>query len=326
LTARWVPVFRATTFRLDDFWGKDGYNDVLVLSRPDVVKEIHAAYFTAGADVVETDTFSSTRIVMAEYDMQDQVHEVNLAAAKLACEVAASFSSNRRKRFVAGSMGPTTKLPSLGHIGFDAMAAAYTEQAVALIEGGVDVLLLETCQDILQAKAGLVGIFDALKKTGKNVPVQVQVTLEATGTMLLGTEIGAALTTLEMFDVAVIGMNCATGPKEMNDGVRYLGANSPRPVSVLPNAGLPQNVGGRAVYALQPQELADYHKQFITEYGVRIVGGCCGTTPNTSRRSVRPAPILSRRGATSKSQLRRRARTPWCRSTSIPSRWSWPRR
>ena len=138
-----------------------------------------------------------------------------MAAAKLAREVAASF--NGRKRFVAGSMGPTTKLPSLGHISFDAMAASYTEQAVALIEGGVDVLLLETCQDILQAKAGLVGIFDALKQTGKNVPVQVQVTLEATGTMLLGTEIGAALTTLEMFDVAAIGLNCATGPKEMND-------------------------------------------------------------------------------------------------------------
>src|SRR5579862_3137111 len=263
---------------LDEFWGKDGYNDILVLSRPDVVKDIHAAYFNAGADVVETNTFSSTRIVMAEYEMADRVHEVNLAAAKLAREVASGFSANGRKRFVAGSMGPTTKLPSLGHIGFDDMAAAYTEQAIALVEGGVDVLLLETCQDILQAKAGLVGIFDALKKTGKNVPVQVQVTLEATGLMLLGTEIGAALTTLEMFDVAVIGMNCATGPKEMNDGVRYLGANSPRPVSVLPNAGLPQNVGGRAVYALQPQELDDYHKQFITEYGVRIVGGCCGTT------------------------------------------------
>ena len=138
-------------------------------------------------------------------------------------------------------MGPTTKLPSLGHISFDDMAASYTEQAVALIEGGVDVLLLETCQDILQAKAGLVGIFDALKQTGKNVPVQVQVTLEATGTMLLGTEIGAALTTLEMFDVAAIGLNCATGPKEMNDAVRHLGANSPKHVSVLPNAGLPQN-------------------------------------------------------------------------------------
>ena len=265
---------------LDQFWDKDGYNDVLVLSRPDVVKEIHAAYFDAGADVVETNTFSSTRIVMAEYDMADRVHEVNMVAAKLAREVADSYSNKGRKRFVAGSMGPTTKLPSLGHIGFDDMAAAYEEQSIGLIDGGVDVLLLETCQDILQAKAGLVGIFDALKKTGKNVPVQVQVTLEATGLMLLGTEIGAALTSLEMFDVAVIGMNCATGPKEMNDGVRYLGFNSPRPVSVLPNAGLPRNEGGRAVYDLKPQELADYHKQFITEYGVRIVGGCCGTNPS----------------------------------------------
>jgi len=264
---------------VDDFWGKEGYNDILVQSRPDIIRDIHAAFFDAGCDVVETNTFNSTGIVMAEYDMADKVHEINLAAAKLARSVADDYSSKGRKRFVAGSMGPTTKLPSLGHIGFDAMAAAYTEQALGLIEGGVDLLLLETCQDILQAKAGLVGIFDALQKSGKNIPVQVQVTLEATGTMLLGTEIGAALTTLEMFDVAVIGMNCATGPKEMNDGVRYLGLNSPRPVSVLPNAGLPQNVGGHAVYKLQPQELADFHKQFITEYGVRVVGGCCGTEP-----------------------------------------------
>ncbi len=264
---------------VDDFWGKEGYNDILVQSRPDLIKDIHAAFFEVGCDVVETNTFNSTRIVMAEYDMPDKVHEINLAAAKLARSVADDYSSQGRKRFVAGSMGPTTKLPSLGHITLDHMAAAYTEQALGLIEGGVDLLLLETCQDLLQAKAGLVGIFDALKQSGKNIPVQVQVTLEATGTMLLGTEIGAALTTLEMFDAAVIGMNCATGPKEMNDGVRYLGLNSPRPVSVLPNAGLPQNVGGQAVYKLQPQELADFHRQFITEYGVRIVGGCCGTEP-----------------------------------------------
>ncbi|MDR3749510.1 MAG: methionine synthase [Acidobacteriota bacterium] len=262
---------------VDDFWGKEGCNELLVLSRPDIIKDIHADFYKVGCDVVETDTFGATRVVLAEYDLQDKVHEINLAAAKIAREVASSF--NGLKRFVAGSMGPTTKLPSLGHISFDDMADSYAEQAVALIEGGVDALLLETCQDILQAKAGLVGIFDALKKTGKNVPVQVQVTLEATGTMLLGTEIGAALTTLEMFDVAAIGLNCATGPKEMNDAVRYLGANSAKHVSVLPNAGLPHNVGGRAVYLLQPQELADYHKQFITEYGVRIVGGCCGTTP-----------------------------------------------
>jgi 5-methyltetrahydrofolate--homocysteine methyltransferase len=264
---------------LDDFRGKEGYNDILVVSRPDIIRDIHAAFFDVGCDVVETNTFNSTRIVMAEYEMADQVHEINLTAAKLARSVADDYSSKGRKRFVAGSMGPTTKLPSLGHISLDDMAAAYTEQALGLIEGGVDVLLLETCQDILQAKAGLVGIFDALKKSGKNIPVQVQVTLQESGVMLLGTEIGAALTTLEMFDVALIGMNCATGPKEMNDAVRYLGLNSPKPISVLPNAGLPENVGGQAEYRLKPQELADYHKQFITDYGVNVVGGCCGTRP-----------------------------------------------
>ena len=268
---------QAYNLPLDQFWGKDGYNDILVLSRPDIVKEIHASYLNAGADVIETNTFNSSPMDMAEDNLLDRVHEINMAAAKLAREVASSFSSNGRKRFVAGSMGPTRKLPSLGNIGFDEMASGYTEQAIGLIDGGVDVLLLETCQDILQAKAGLVGIFDALKKTGKNIPVQVQVTLLETGLMLLGTEIGAALTTLEIFDVAVIGINCATGPKEMNDGVRYLGANCAKPVSVLPNAGLPQ-VGGSRVYTLEPAELARYHKQFITEYGVRIVGGCCGTT------------------------------------------------
>ena len=176
-------------------------------------------------------------------------------------------------------MGPTTKLPSLGHISFDDMAAAYTEQAVALIEGGVDVLLLETCQDILQAKAGLVGIFDALKKTGKHIPVQVQVTLEATGTMLLGTEIGAALTALEMFDVAVIGMNCATGPKEMNDARALPGREFAQArLGAAERRAAAERRRTRGLRA-QPQELADYHKQFITEYGVRIVGGCCGTTP-----------------------------------------------
>ena len=176
-------------------------------------------------------------------------------------------------------MGPTTKLPSLGHIGFDDMASAYEEQAAALIEGGVDVLLVETCQDLLQAKAALAGVFDAMKHAGKRLPVTVQVTIESTGTMLLGTEIGAALTALEPYDVDIIGMNCATGPREMNDAVRYLGANSPKYISVLPNAGLPQNVGGQAVYKLTPEELAEYHRRFVTEYGVRIVGGCCGTTP-----------------------------------------------
>jgi 5-methyltetrahydrofolate--homocysteine methyltransferase len=176
-------------------------------------------------------------------------------------------------------MGPTTKLPSLGHIGFDAMLQSYEEQAAALIEGGVDLLLIETAQDLLQAKIATIAVLEAMRKAGKRLPVQVQVTLQESGTMLLGTEIGAALTALEPFEVDAIGLNCATGPKEMNDAVRYLALNSTKEVSVLPNAGLPQNVGGHAVYKLSPADLAEYHRHFVKDYGVRIVGGCCGTTP-----------------------------------------------
>jgi 5-methyltetrahydrofolate--homocysteine methyltransferase len=263
----------------DDYWGKEGCNELLVLSRPDVIADIHAAFYGVGCDVVETDTFGSTRIVLAEYGLEDRTTELNLAACKVARDVAAQFSTPGRPRFVAGSIGPTTKLPSLGHISWDAMLAAFVEQAQALIEGGVDVLLVETCQDILQAKCAVAACFDAMQRAGKRVPIQVQVTLESTGTMLLGTEIGAALTALEVFDVDAIGLNCATGPLEMNDAVRYLGVNSTKHVSVLPNAGLPQNVGGRAVYLLKPEELGAYHKHFVEDYGVRIVGGCCGTTP-----------------------------------------------
>src|SRR5438876_2041846 len=264
---------------VDDFWGKEGCNELLALSRPDIIKDIHTSFFAVGCDVVETNTFGATRVVLAEYDLHDKVAELNIAAAKIAKEVAQQFSTKDRPRFVAGSIGPTTKLPSLGHIKFDDMVAGYFEQASALIEGGVDVLLIETSQDLLQAKAAVVGVFEAMQKAGKRIPVTVQVTLEATGTMLLGTEIGAALTALEPFDVDIIGLNCATGPIEMNDAVRFLGANSSKHVSVLPNAGLPQNEGGRAVYKLKPEELATYHKHFVQDYGVRIVGGCCGTTP-----------------------------------------------
>src|SRR5712664_4115852 len=245
---------------LDDYWGKENCSEVLVLSRPDIIREIHADFFKVGCDVVETDTFGATRVVLAEYELQDKVAEINIAAARLTKEVATQFSTKDKPRFVAGSIGPTTKLPSLGHITFDNMAAAFEEQAAALIEGGVDVLLIETSQDLLQAKAALVGVFDAMQKAGKRLPVTVQVTLEATGTMLLGTEIGAALTALEPFDVDVIGLNCATGPVEMNDAVRFLGANSTKQVSVLPNAGLPQNDGGRSVYKLKNQEQASNQK------------------------------------------------------------------
>jgi len=264
---------------LDDYWGKENCSEVLVLSRPDIIRDIHADFLRVGCDVIETNTFGGTRTVLGEFDLADRVHEINVTAAKLAKEVAQQFSTKDRPRFVAGSMGPTTKLPSLGHITFDAMVQAYEEQAAALIEGGVDILLIETSQDLLQAKIATVGVLEALRKAGKRLAVTVQVTLQESGTMLLGTEIGAALTALEPYDIDIIGLNCATGPAEMNESVRYLALNSTKEISVLPNAGLPQNEGGHAVYKLTPEELAKFHKHFVVDYGVRIVGGCCGTKP-----------------------------------------------
>ena len=276
-----------------------------MLGRPDIIRHIHADFFRVDYDVVETNTFGGTRTVLSEFGLEDRVAEINMAAAKLAREVAQQFSRKDKPRFVAGSIGPTTKLPSLGHISCDAMEAAYQEQALALIEGGVDVLLVETARDLLQAKIAVIGVFAAMEKAKKRLPVAVQATLQESGTMLLGTEIGAALTALEPFDVDVIGMNCATRLKEMNDAVRYLGINSTKHVSVLPNAGLPQNVGGHAVYRLSPEELAQYHPHFVDHYGVRIVGGC-GTTPEhlkavvnavsgvePARREVRPVAAAS---------------------------------
>src|SRR6202163_2531455 len=264
---------------LDDYWGKENCSEVLVLSRPDIIRDIHADFFQVGCDIVETNTFGGTGLVLGEFDLRDKVREINLKAAQLAKEVARQFSTKDKPRFVAGSMGPTTKLPSRGHIGWDAMEASYTEQALALIEGGVDVVLIETCQDLLQAKIATVAVLEAMRKAGKQLQVQVQVTLQESGTMLLGTEIGAALTALEPYDIDIIGLNCATGPKKMNEAVRYLGLNSTKYISVLPNAGLPENVGGHAEYKLSANDLADYHKHFVKDYGVRIIGGCCGTTP-----------------------------------------------
>src|SRR6266516_1117538 len=211
---------------LDDYWGKENCSEVLVLSRPDIIRDIHADFFKVGCDIVETNTFGATRIVLGEFGLQDRVREINLAAVKLAKEVAQQFSTNGKPRYVAGSIGPTTKLPSLGHIGFDQMLEGYIEQALALIEGGVDVLLIETCQDLLQAKIGAIAALDAMQQARKRLPLQVQVTLQESGVMLLGTEIVAALTALESLEVDIIGMNCATGPAEMNDAVRYLGLNS----------------------------------------------------------------------------------------------------
>jgi 5-methyltetrahydrofolate--homocysteine methyltransferase len=280
----------------EDFWGKEGCNELLVLSRPEVIRAVHASFLDVGCDVIECDSFGSTSIVLSEYGIADRTRELNLAAARLSRAVADEYSTPEKPRFVAGSMGPTTKLPSLGHIGYDEMAAAYREQAEALVEGGVDVLLVETCQDLLQAKIAVAACRDAICAAGRNVAIQVQITLEAAGTMLLGSEIGAALAVLESLQPDVLGLNCATGPAEMNDAVRFLCQNSTLPISVQPNAGLPQNEGGHAVYKLTPAELAAYQRRFVAEYGVQVVGGCCGTTPEHLRavveavRGVEPAP------------------------------------
>jgi 5-methyltetrahydrofolate--homocysteine methyltransferase len=264
---------------LDDYWGKENCSEVLNLSRPDIIRDVHAGFLSVGCDVIETNTFGGMSTVLNEFGLGDRVREINIAAAKLAKDVAAQFSTKDKPRFVAGSIGPGTKMPSLGHIGYEQMLRSYEDHASALIEGGVDILLIETCFDLLQAKIAATAALDAMTKMGKRLPLQVQVTLTENGVMLLGTEIGAALTALELLDIDIIGLNCSTGPDLMNDAVRYLSINSPKPISVLPNAGLPENVGGAAVFKLTPEELAKYHKHFVEDYGVRVVGGCCGTVP-----------------------------------------------
>lgn len=271
---------------LDDYQGLEGCSEILAVSRPDVIREIHASFLTVGCHAIETNTFGANRVVFAEYGIADRVYEINKAASELARNVAADFSTASEPRWVIGSMGPGTRLPSLGHIFFDDLAAMYEEQAHGLIDGSCDVLLIETCQDILQAKAAIVGTQRALRAAEKSLPILVQVTIETTGAMLIGTEINAALTILEPYDIDVIGMNCATGPAEMNDAVRYLGDNCVKSISCLPNAGLPTNEGGKAVYHLTPEDFADALKQYVVDYGVNIVGGCCGTTPEHLRQLI----------------------------------------
>jgi 5-methyltetrahydrofolate--homocysteine methyltransferase len=273
---------------VDDFGGEqfNGCNEYLVVSCPRAVENVHRDYLQAGCDVIETDSFGGTSVVLAEYGLGGRAYELNLAAARIARRVAGAFSTGDHPRFVAGSMGPTTKLPSLGHITFKEMAAAYKEQTRGLIEGGVDLLCVETCQDILQAKAALSGIFELFEESRTRLPVIVSVTVETTGTLLLGTEISAALVSLEPYDIDVIGINCATGPKEMSEHIRVLTAGSPKPVFVMPNAGIPENVGGHAHYSLTPEDLASYLTHFVRNLGVSVVGGCCGTTPTHIRKLV----------------------------------------
>jgi 5-methyltetrahydrofolate--homocysteine methyltransferase len=265
----------------DDFGGPslEGCNEVLVTTRPDVVADLHDSFFAVGVDAVETDTFGAFPIVLNEYAIPERSHELNLAAARIAREVASGYATPDRPRFVIGSIGPGTKLPSLGHTTFAELRDGYQLQCDALITGGVDVLLVETVYDLLQAKAALTGARRAMAQLGREVPLMVQVTMETTGRMLVGSEIGAALTTLAALRPDVIGLNCATGPREMTEHLRYLSRHASTFLSCLPNAGLPSVVDGHTHYDLTPIELADAHERFVTEFGVNIVGGCCGTSP-----------------------------------------------
>ena len=271
----------------DDFGGKslEGCNDNLVLTRPDVIRAIHESFLAVGCDVVETCTFQSTPHRLAEWGLGDKVRAVNLAAAQLARKICDEYSTPDRPRFVAGSIGPTGMLlssddPVLSNTTFEELARNYYEQAKFLIEGGVDVLLVETAQDILEVKAAVAGFEQLFSELGFRVPIQTQITLDTSGRMLLGTDVASALTTLEALRVDVIGLNCSTGPEHMREPVRYLAEHATRPISVIPNAGLPLNTGtGEAIYPLEPVPLATALGEFVKDFGVRIVGGCCGTTP-----------------------------------------------
>jgi 5-methyltetrahydrofolate--homocysteine methyltransferase len=267
-----------------DFGGKEGCNDYLVLTKPSIVEEVHAGYLEVGADVIETDTFGGNRLKLDEYGIGSLTHDLNFAAAQLARRVADRYSTPDKPRFVAGSMGPTGMLPSsedpaLSKITFDQLSEMFYEQGKALTEGGCDVLLVETGQDILEMKAAVDGINRYFQESGKRIPLMAQVTLDVSGKMLMGTDIRAAMTTLESLPIDVFGMNCSTGPQHMKDPIRYIGEFSRKFLSCIPNAGLPINEGNVAKYPLQPEEMAHQLRDFVAENGVNIVGGCCGTTP-----------------------------------------------
>jgi len=271
---------------LEDFEDHEGCNEILSLTRPDVVRAIHDAYFEVGCDVVETNTFGSNYANLAEYGIVDRIAETALAGARIARASADAWTTPDRPRWVLGSVGPGTKLPTLGHAPYALLRDAYQQQCEAMIEGGIDGVLVETSQDLLQTKAAVVGARRAMSASGHSVALLAQVTVELTGTMLLGSEIGAALTALEPLGIDVIGMNCATGPAEMGEHLRFLSQHASLPISVMPNAGLPQLGPRGAVYPLRPVELADALEQFVTSYGVGLVGGCCGTTPEHLRHVV----------------------------------------
>lgn len=287
----------AMNLSLEDYRGLENCSEVLNESRPDVVRDIHRSFLDAGCDAVETNTFGANRVVLSEFGLVDQTYELNVSAARIARDACDSCDQRRQPRFVIGSIGPGTKLISLRQISYDEMYESYLEQLRGLIDGGVDVLLIETCQDILQTKVAIQAVRHIFADRNIRLPLMCQVTMETTGTMLMGTDISGVVTTLQTFpEVDVIGLNCATGPREMGEHVRYLSQNCSRKISVLPNAGLPQVVDGRACFPLAPEELTRWLREFIVTDGVNIIGGCCGTTPSHIRalvemaREMKPTP------------------------------------
>ena len=265
----------------DDFGGNklEGCNENLVLTKPNIVKQIHRQFLEAGCDVIETNTFGASSVVLDEYNISEKVFEINKQAGLLAREAIKEFDTFNKPRYVAGSMGPTTKLPTLGHIDFDALKESYLRQAEGLIAGNIDLFLIETCQDILQIKAALQAIQESQNIQDHKIPIMVSVTMETNGKMLVGTDIQTVVNILQPFDIDILGINCATGPEQMKDHIKYLSENSPFIISCIPNAGLPENIGGVAHYKLSPTQLKMELLHFVSDLGVRIIGGCCGTTP-----------------------------------------------
>ena len=257
----------------------EGCNENLVLTSPNIVEKVHNSFLEAGCHVIETNTFGASSIVLDEYNISNKAYEINKKAAQIAKKCANLYSSTNTPRFVAGSIGPTTKLPTLGHINFDKLKDSYEEQINGLIDGGIDLLLIETCQDVLQIKSALFASQEVIKNKNIELPIMISITMETTGTMLVGSDIASALTILEPYDIDILGLNCATGPVQMKEHIKYLAENSPFAISCIPNAGLPENIGGVAHYKLTPLELKMQLMNFIYDFNVQLIGGCCGTTP-----------------------------------------------
>jgi len=260
-----------------DFHGHENCTDILTDSRPDLVLEIHRDYLAAGCEAVQTNSFGASPITLGEFGIGDRAFDLNRRSAELAREAVAEFAHDGRTRFVFGSVGPGTRLPSLGHIAYQDLEDALTVQCAGLVAGGVDAIRIETCQDPLQIKAAVNGAKRAREAAGKDIPIIVQVTVETTGTLLVGADIAAAATIIHALDVPAIGLNCATGPREMAEHVKWLGDNWPGYLSVLPNAGLPELINGHTHYPLTPRELAQWLERFVIEDGVNMIGGCCGS-------------------------------------------------